>query len=182
MERIVLFAILSVPVIAISWRALFNPGSHGFYRFFSWEFIIWLFVSNYKLWFYNPFSLNQIISWLFLLISAYLVIAGSVLMKKRGKPKKDGNDTTLYKFENTSELVDSGIFKFIRHPLYSSLLFLSWGIYFKEPSGFLLIISCLSTTSLFITAKVEEKECIKRFGARYDEYMKRSKMFIPYII
>jgi protein-S-isoprenylcysteine O-methyltransferase Ste14 len=117
-----------------------------------------------------------------LIFSAYLVIAGSVLMKKRGKPKELGDDATLYKFENTSELVDTGIFKFIRHPLYSSLLFLTWGIYFKGPSGFLLIVSFLSTTFLFITAKVEEKECIKRFGVKYNEYMKRSRMFIPYII
>jgi len=103
-------------------------------------------------------------------------------MKKKGKPRKDRDEKMLYHFEKTSELVDKGIFKFIRHPLYSSLLFLTWGIYFKDASGFLLIVAFLSTTSLFLTAKAEEKECIKHFGAKYIEYMKRSKMFIPFIL
>jgi len=118
----------------------------------------------------------------FLLFSGYLVIAGVILMKKKGKPRKDRDEKMLYHFEKTSELVDVGIFKFIRHPLYSSLLFLTWGIYFKDASGFLLIVAFLSTTSLFLTAKAEEKECIKHFGAKYNEYMKRSKMFIPFIL
>ena len=182
MDRIILFVVLSLPVIVISWRSLFNLKSHGFYRFFSWEFIVCLFVANYKLWFDNPFSITQIFSWVFLLFSAYLVIAGVILMKTKGKPRKDRDEKMLYHFEKTSELVDIGIFKFIRHPLYSSLLFLTWGIYFKDASGFLLIIAFLSTTSLYLTAKAEEKESVEYFGTRYTEYMKRSKMFIPFIL
>ena len=34
---------------------------------------------------------------------------------------------------------------------------------------------------LYITAIFDEKECIVYFGDKYKEYMKRSKMFIPYI-
>jgi len=182
MNRIILFALLSLPAIAVSWRTLFDPKSHGFYRFLSWEFIIWLFVSNYKLWFHNPFGFTQIISWVFLFISGYLVVAGVILLKKKGKPRKDRTEKTLYHIEKTSQLVDTGIYRFIRHPLYSSLLFLTWGIYFKDVTGFLLIAAILSTASLYLTAKAEEKECITYFGAKYNEYIKRSKMFIPFIV
>lgn len=182
MERLMIFGILSIPVIIISWRTLFNTRSHGFYRFFSWECIIWLFASEYKFWFYNPFSLRQIISWIFLSWSAYVVIAGVLLLKKSGKPIQDRNDNKLFQFEKTSELVDHGIFRYIRHPLYSSLLFLTWGIFLKNPTFLLFLIAALSSVFLCLTAIFDEKECIRFFGTKYIDYMKRSKRFIPFII
>ena len=103
-------------------------------------------------------------------------------MKKAGKSKKDRNEKTLYQFEKTVELIDTGIFRYIRHPLYSSLLFLSWGIFLKNTTGVLLIVTLLSTTCLYITAIFDEKECVNFFGNKYKEYMKSSKMFIPFII
>ena len=93
----------------------------------------------------------------------------------------DRNEKSLYQFEQTTELVDKGIFKYIRHPLYSSLLFLTWGIFLKNPAPVLFYISLLSTIFLYLTAIFDEKECILFFGDKYKEYMKRSKRFIPYI-
>lgn len=182
MERLIIFGVLSLPIIIISWRTLFKVKSHGFYRFFSWECILWLIASNYKFWYVHPFSTAQIFSWIILIIAIYLVIAGAVLMKKRGKPMKDRDEKELYQFEKTTELIDTGIFKYIRHPLYSSLIFLTWGMFLKNPTELLLIISILSTIFLYFTAIFEEKECIKHFGNQYRDYMKRSKRFIPFII
>jgi protein-S-isoprenylcysteine O-methyltransferase Ste14 len=178
----VLFGILSLPVIIISWRTLFNINSHGFYRFFSWECILWLFANNYKFWFDYPFTTNQIFSWILLFISIYLVVAGVILMKKLGSPKKTREDKTLYQFEQTTELVDTGIFKYIRHPLYSSLLFLTWGIYLKNPTTILFVVAILSSLFLYMTAIFDEKECVDYFGDKYREYRRRSKMFIPFLL
>jgi len=182
MVRIIIFVILSIPIIIVSWRTLFNIKSHGFYRFFSWECIVLLFATNYKYWFDNPFTIKQIFSWTFLIISAYLIIVGVILMKKIGKPEKNRNKKTLYQFEQTTELIDKGIYKYIRHPLYSSLLFLTWGIFLKNPTFELLFVTILSTIFLYLTAIFDEKECIIFFGNKYTEYMKRSKRFIPYLI
>jgi protein-S-isoprenylcysteine O-methyltransferase Ste14 len=171
-----------MPVILISWRTIFDYKSHGFYRFFSWESIIWLIATNYKYWFKDPFSINQLFSWIFLIVSGYLIIIGVIIMKKMGKPKSDRNEKSLYQFEKTTELIEQGIFKYIRHPLYASLIFLTWGIFFKSTSLELLVVSIISTLFLYLTAIFDEKECINFFGDKYIEYMKRSKMFIPYII
>jgi hypothetical protein len=54
MQKLVLFDILSIPVILISWRSLLSFRNHGFYRFFAWESILWLVVSNWRYWFVNP--------------------------------------------------------------------------------------------------------------------------------
>jgi len=182
MDRIIIFLALSVPIIIISWRTLFNIKSHGFYRFFSWECIVWLFASSYKYWFDNPFSINQIFSWILLMVSGYLVAAGVILLKKSGNPQRDRNEKTLYQIEQTTELVEKGIYKYIRHPLYSSLLFLTWGIIFKNITFELILVAILSTTFLYLTAFFEEKECIIFFGDKYSEYMKKTKRFIPYVI
>jgi protein-S-isoprenylcysteine O-methyltransferase Ste14 len=181
MERMILFTVLSIPLVIISWRTLFNIRSHGFYRFFSWECILWLLASNYSYWFISPFSLWQILSWIFLFISVVLVVAGVVSLKKSGKPDKGRTDNSLYQFEKTSQLVTSGIFRYIRHPLYSSLLFLTWGIYFKQPSPILTMIAILSSALLIVTSVRDEIECIAFFGDIYSEYKSRTKRFIPYI-
>jgi protein-S-isoprenylcysteine O-methyltransferase Ste14 len=182
MDKIVLFIILSVPLTVISWRTLFNARKHGFYRYFSWECMAWIFVSVYRQWFDDPFSARQIASWILLIIAIYMVLAGAMLLLNKGKAGNERNEKNLYGFERTTELVDTGIFRYIRHPLYSSLIFLTWGIFLKGPTFELTIIALFSSAFLFITAVYDENECIAYFGARYTEYMKRSKRFIPFII
>jgi len=77
MESYIAFGILSLPVIALSWRTLTNIKSHGFYRFFSWECILWLLISNLSYWFDDPLKhvtrplfLISIISAIFLWFTA----------------------------------------------------------------------------------------------------------------
>lgn len=182
MERLIVFGVLTVSIIFLSWRTIVSVKSHGFYRFLCWECIAWLFASNYRCWFDNPISVVHLISWMLLLLSIYLVVAGVIQLKRVGKPQRSRDDNELYGFEKTSELVDTGIFKYIRHPLYSSLLFLTWGIFFKNVTHPLLVVAVLSTLFLYLTAIHDEKECVKYFGAKYREYMKRSKRFIPFVV
>jgi protein-S-isoprenylcysteine O-methyltransferase Ste14 len=182
MDKVILFIALSLPVIYLSKRALFDIKSHGFPRFFSWECIIALFVANYKFWFVEPFSVKQVISWILLAVSAYIVVAGVVLLRRASKPGVVRVDEKLFKFEKTTELVTAGIFKYIRHPLYSSLIFLSWGIYFKHPTVIMTLVAMISSVLLWFTAVGDEKECIAYFGDSYRDYMKATKRFIPFVI
>jgi protein-S-isoprenylcysteine O-methyltransferase Ste14 len=182
MENLILFGILSIPVIAISWRALFTANSHGFYRFFGWEGILWLAVNNYKYWFTDPFSSHQIISWILLINAGYLVVAGIFVFKQYGRIDAKRDEKILFGFEKTTELVDRGIYRHIRHPLYASLIYLTWGILFKNPTPGLIMVSVLATLFFYITSRLDEKECIAYFGDKYSEYMTRSKMFVPFIL
>ena len=103
-------------------------------------------------------------------------------MRKIGKSGKIINEKTLFKFERTSVLIDKGICKYIRHPLISSLFFLTWGMFFKNTTNLLFLSAFFSTVFLNLTAIFDEKRYIKFFGNNYSEYMKRSKRFIPFII
>jgi len=181
MTEFIIWVILSIPIVFISRRSLLHVSSHGFYRFFAWECILWLIIVNIKFWFANPLGLAQIFSWIFLFYSLFLIIPAVMLIKKTGKRQKNRQDDTLYSFEKTSELIQTGIFKYIRHPMYSSLLFLTWGVCLKNPEPTLIIISILSSIFLYVTAIIEEREDIKYFGDKYKEYIKKSKMFVPYV-
>ena len=83
--------------------------------------------------------------------------------------------------EKTTRLITEGTYKFIRHPLYSSLLLLAWGTFFKTPSWRDLDLALADSAFLYITAKIEEQENLSYFGPPYEEYMGKTKMFIPFI-
>lgn len=83
--------------------------------------------------------------------------------------------------EKTNKLITIGAYRYIRHPLYSSLLFLAWGVFFKHISGFSICLVLIGTFFLVVTAKVEEIENIEFFGNTYRGYMKQTKMFVPYL-
>jgi len=182
MDKVILFISLSIPVIFFSKESLFDFKSHGFTRFFSWEFILALFVINYETWFKDPFSVSQIISWLLLLVSAWFVIEAAVRLSRARKPGIVRVDEKLFRFEKTTELVTKGIFRYIRHPMYSSLLFLSWGIWLKQPLAATLPVALLASWLLWLTAKRDEQECLTYFGDSYREYMTRTKRLIPFLI
>ena len=181
MIRLCIFAIVSVLIIYVSRKSLFRPRSHGFARFFAWEFILALVLLNALHWFKSPFSPAQLISWLFLIISIFLVAHGVHLLRTVGKPNRNRSDPSLLELERTSTLVTTGVYKYIRHPLYSSLLFLAWGAFLKNPTWIGLFLVLFSSFFLFLTAKNDESECLDHFGKEYQVYMQGTKRFIPFL-
>lgn len=181
MIRLLAFAIASTFFIYVSRKSLFRPRSHGFYRFFAWESILGLVLLDAPHWQENPFSPYQLISWLLLFISIFLVIHGVRLLQVIGKPNENRPDAELLEFEKTTYLVTVGAYKYIRHPLYASLLFLAWGAFLKDPSLPGLLLVFIASFFLLLTAKSDESECLKHFGSEYQTYMQKTKMFVPFL-
>lgn len=162
-------------IILFSWSfSIKHKRYHGIPRFFAFESIYLLVLLNINGWFHDPFSLNQIISWILLILSAYSGLAGYFLLKRKGKSSQN--------FENTTVLVKSGVYSLIRHPLYFSLFLLGTGVMMKDPDPPALILGGINLIAVWFTALTEEKEMIDRFGEPYREYMKETRMFIPFIL
>ncbi len=178
----IIFVVLSLLLLAVSWRSLSNPRSHGYYRFFAWEAILALFLINVRFWFYKPFAWNQIIAWSLLFLALVPLVFGVHSLRTRGKAseRREG-DPALFGFEKTTSLVTNGIYRYIRHPLYSSLFLLTWGIFFKAPSLIGIALAVTATLFLLATARADETECTRFFGPQYQEYMKHTKRFVPYL-
>jgi protein-S-isoprenylcysteine O-methyltransferase Ste14 len=177
----IVFLVVTLGIIWISRKSIRDPKSHGFYRFFAWEIILGLFLLNVGEWFSNPWSLRQLISWSLLLISLVVIISGVRMFNKHGKIDRNREDESLVGIEKTSQLVTTGIYHYIRHPFYSSLLFLGWGIFLKNISGLGLLLALINSIFLFITARREETENIEFFGESYQVFMQETKMFIPFL-
>jgi protein-S-isoprenylcysteine O-methyltransferase Ste14 len=159
--------------VLFSWSALRSREAHGFYRFFAWEAILGLILANLRWWFANPFSPLQLLSWALLIGSIFLAVHGFRLLRLVGRPQ--GN------FEDTTRLVTVGAYRYIRHPLYASLLCLAGGAWLKHVTPLTVVLFALAAIFLYATAKVEERENLARFGPEYAEYMRKTCMFIPHV-
>jgi len=109
-QQLFLFALGSLIIFFLAGRQLKNPGMYGFYSFFVFVGILALLLLNYPYWFIDPFSPLHILSSLWLL-------------RRYGGRRERINMPENFRFENTLYIVDSGLYRYIRHPMYGSLLF-----------------------------------------------------------
>ncbi len=168
-----LFIILGLGAVILSVRPRFKPRSCRFFRLLAFEALLLLVYVNSPSWFFAPFSTQQAFSWILLLGAIVLAIHGFWMLRKYGQPT-DG-------IETTTQLVDSGVFRFIRHPLYTSLLLFGWGVFVKHPTWTAAGIALGATAFLMATTLYEEEENLGRFGEVYADYQKRTWRMIPFV-
>ncbi len=78
------------------------------------------------------------------------------------------------------ELVITGPYHYVRHPIYTGLSIAMMGSIITE--GFMWLIWFVFMGGYFIySAKKEERSMLLQFPDQYPEYMRRTKMLIPFI-
>lgn len=77
------------------------------------------------------------------------------------------------------KLVTNGIYRWVRHPLYTigSSLFISFGM--MADNWFIAALGILAFIAMAIRTPKEEANLIEKFGDEYREYMKRTGRFLP---
>jgi protein-S-isoprenylcysteine O-methyltransferase Ste14 len=181
MLEMIAFIAGTAALTGVSRASLRVPGSHGFYRFIAWELMLVLVVYNIDGWYDASPTPDQIASGICMGLSLLLVVTSFSTLLQFGHQGERRTDATLLEFEKTTVLVTSGIYRRIRHPMYSSLIFLDWGLFFKQMSwlsGMVALVACLFLVSATLA---EERENVGYFGDGYRDYMKRSKRYIPFL-
>jgi len=79
------------------------------------------------------------------------------------------------------ELVTSGPYRFVRHPIYSGLLVGVLGTALATSLGGLIIVPILCAY-FYYSASVEEKNLTATFPAAYPAYRSSTKMLIPFVL
>jgi protein-S-isoprenylcysteine O-methyltransferase Ste14 len=182
MLELTLFLLGTAAILKLSWRSLGDLRFHGFYRFFAFELLWALILMNLWVWFRDPLSARQLASYFLGAVSIGLAIEGFRLLRAIGRPSPATARGANLGFENTTALVTVGAYRFIRHPLYASLLALLWCAWLKDPFAIASILLTLGGTGFFVaTAVAEEKENLASFGAEYAAYMRRTRRFIPFL-
>lgn len=80
------------------------------------------------------------------------------------------------------ELVRTGPYRFVRHPIYTGLLtaFLGTGMAINEWRGVVAFVVVLA--GLLYRVKLEERWMIETFGDAYAAYRQQTKALIPFIL
>lgn len=168
--RLSLFLILSIALLTFTLR---RPYAHRWYRWVVFECLLALVILQAEVWFTDPFSVLQLFSWIALTGSFLLAIHGFSLLRRLGAPDQD--------IEATTRLVREGAYRFIRHPLYASLLLFGFGVALKRLSLISIALLLILLLAVYATARVEEQANLERFGDEYQQYRQVTKRFIPFV-
>ncbi|MBV6451902.1 MAG: hypothetical protein MHPDNHAH_02649 [Anaerolineales bacterium] len=77
------------------------------------------------------------------------------------------------------KLVTTGIYRYIRHPLYTfgASMFVSFGM--MADNWFIALLGILTFIAMAIRTPKEEANLVEKFGDEYRAYMKRTGRFLP---
>jgi len=170
-----LFLVLSVVAVVASFHAWRTRQVYGWFRFFAFESLALLIAWNARRWFLAPLSISQLISWVILAGSTAIAANGFLVLRSVGRAQ-------ARVVEDTQIVARAGVFRYIRHPLYASLMFFGWGVLFKGRDLVSAVLALAATVFWILTARYEERFNIERFGASYSDYMKGTKMFVPFLL
>lgn len=80
------------------------------------------------------------------------------------------------------KLVTSGPYRFVRHPIYASMLCLMLGMGFMvTPLPLLAVALLLAIAGTEIRVRIEDALLSSRFGAKFDEYRHSVAAYVPLI-
>jgi protein-S-isoprenylcysteine O-methyltransferase Ste14 len=79
------------------------------------------------------------------------------------------------------ELVTTGPYAYVRHPIYAGLWLAVLGSGIAQSAGWLVAV-VFTGAYFFYSARTEEKTMLKRFPDEYRAYLKRTKMFVPFVV
>lgn len=113
-------------------------------------------------------TLLQILAAILLILAIYQLDTGLILgLKQISTPEED----------RKPKLVTTGLYRWVRHPIYSSFLVLIWLNPFMTINLLALYIGF--TLYSFFGVYIEEKRLLSEFGDEFSRYRRSTPMLIP---
>lgn len=126
--------------------------------------------------FFTPFPLTaQIAGFILVLIGIGISVVARINLGT------NWTHAASYQIKQKHTLVTNGIYQYLRHPIYSGLLFAVTGAIIVAQSPLFPIIFLGMLAFGYRAGKREEKILEKHFGKQYSTYKKRTKMLIPFV-
>ncbi len=79
------------------------------------------------------------------------------------------------------KLVTSGPYRWVRHPMYTSILLMSLGLTLLIQSAFILLLFIMLTAFVILLIPSEDAQLEKSYGHRFSQYRQKVKALVPYI-
>ncbi len=121
-------------------------------------------------------TVNPIISG----IGALTILSGFIISFFANKEIGENWSASIEK-DSSQKLITSGIYSYVRHPLYFSgiIIFMGTIIYFQSWWSSTVLLPCFLLINWRL--KYEEDNLILLFGNEYREYMRKTKKIIPFL-
>lgn len=120
-------------------------------------------------WFIDNFSFGLILQALSIVLALWAV-----------KTMRLGKFNIIPDPKNDSKLIKAGPYRFIRHPMYASILLFFIPLIIQEPSTIRIAFYIALALTLVFKLHYEEKLLAEKFTA-YSNYQKQSHKLIPFI-
>jgi protein-S-isoprenylcysteine O-methyltransferase Ste14 len=122
---------------------------------------------------FNTQTLMGFIGFVFSALGIGLAILGRIYLgRNRGIPMSN---------KEGLELVTTGPYAFVRHPIYGGMILAMFGSAIGQSVFWLLPL--VAYGPFFIrSARSEERLCSEQFPERYRAYQKRTKMLLPFVL
>lgn len=80
-----------------------------------------------------------------------------------------------------TKLVTKGVYRYVRHPLYTGVFLLLPGVFLLRPTFSILLFVLITAIYIEIGSRLEEQKLIKIFGEDYVRYRNSVKRYFPFI-
>ena len=122
----------------------------------------------------------SISNWTTMIGTALLMLGGILLLLSRFQLGKYGGPRIV--IEDNHQLITTGVYQLVRHPIYLGFLLLFFGYSFTFGS---IVLTIVISVAFFLIFKnridLEEKLLALEFGEEYLTYMKRTKRLFPFL-
>ena len=121
-----------------------------------------LFLNGWK---FGPCIMSLRIIGLILYIPAVLLLASAfIILRRKGKPKDVWEQTTV--------IIDSGVLRIVRHPLYLGVAIWAVGLMLVFQSVLSTVLGTATIFCYWMASKKEDQFNINKFGDEYKNYMR----------
>ncbi|MHA2339062.1 MAG: methyltransferase family protein [Candidatus Hodarchaeales archaeon] len=125
-------------------------------------------------------QLTEIIFPLVVLGSIIIIIGGIITLISRIQLERFASGVLM--IQEDHKLITTGIYKYIRHPIYTGGLLQALGLYLAFHSIIITILALIIFFWLYHSrAQYEEQILEEEFGDEFRNYKKNSKKMIPFI-
>ena len=130
--------------------------------------------------------LGEVFNWTRLPFSPYVNIVGGVMLVAGlivhsycHKVHRQGDKETA----QIEFIVATGIYASVRHPMYTSVFLIYFGLALVWGIGWMLVPAALWSIITVAIAVKEEQLLLQRFGSGYEEYLRKVPYrFIPHVV
>lgn len=124
---------------------------------------------------YSVFFSGHVPNYIRIILAVIILIFSGILARK-------GLKIVFGEVREKPEIINKGVFRIVRHPIYLGSILLYLGLIMFSLSIASFVVWIVIIIFYYLISKYEEKLLLKEFGDAYRKYMKEVPMLIPCII